>query len=274
MNNLSEYINELKTAEAFSRQSAVFDKEYCGNTIIKYKRQRVREHVLSFLSPPASILELNSGTGEDALFFAEKGFSVHATDVSEGMQKRLKEKLADSHHGDNVTAELCSFTELQMLQQKGPFELVFSNFGGLNCTGELKDVLLSLSPLIKPGGMITLVIISKFCLWEILLFFKGQFKTATRRLFSAKGRKAHIEGVNFKCWYYSPGFIINSLKDQFELVRLEGLCTIVPPSYVELFAEKHPKTYIRLVNLENKLSGRRPWRNIGDYFIISLRKKN
>ncbi len=33
------------------------------------------------------ILELNCGTGEDAVLFSEKGFNIVATDVSEEMLK-------------------------------------------------------------------------------------------------------------------------------------------------------------------------------------------
>ena len=42
---------------------------------------------------------------------------------------------------DKVTSELCSFTELENLKDKGPYDLIFSNFAGLNCTGELEKVL-------------------------------------------------------------------------------------------------------------------------------------
>lgn len=273
MSSLTNYINELKTAEAFSKQSVVFDETYTANTIIRYKRQRVRDHLLQLLPPKASILELNAGTGEDAMFLAQKGFQVHATDVAEGMQERLKEKLKEFAFRNKISYELCSFNQLEALQHKGPYDAIFSNFGGLNCTGELDKVLASFVPLVKPDGLVTLVIIPKFCLWETLLLFKGQFKTASRRFFSKNGRKAHIESVHFKCWYYNSGFVQKHLRNDFELVSLEGLCTIVPPSYLEGFAEKYPRLFRFLVRMENKLKASWPWRNVGDYYIISLRKK-
>ena len=274
MSNLSNYINELKTAEAFSKQALVFDDAYSGNTIIQYKRKRVRDHVLSFMSPGASLLELNCGTGEDALFFAQRGFRVHATDVSEAMLHRLEEKSRQVSSSENITTEICSFNHLEALVNKGPFDLIFSNFGGLNCTSELNKVLHSFAPLLKPGGYVTLVIIPKFCLWETLLALKGKWKTATRRFFSRNGRTANVVGVQFRCWYYNPAFIIQHLKKDFTVKKIEGLCTLVPPSYLEGFAEKHPQLNQFLVKQEERFSASWPWRNIGDYFIISLQKEN
>src|ERR1700761_7217805 len=93
MEAIADHINELDAADAFTGQSALFDDLYSTNTIINYKRERVRDHVLQYLSPGSSILELNSGTGEDALFFAGKGHKVHATDISTGMQQELKRKV-------------------------------------------------------------------------------------------------------------------------------------------------------------------------------------
>ncbi len=151
--------------------------------------------------------------------------------------------------------------------------MIFSNFAGLNCTNELNKVLGSFTSLLKPNGIITLVILPKFCLWEFLLLFKGKFKTAFRRFFSRDGRKAHIEGHFFKCWYYNPSYIMRHLKKDFELLSIEGLCTLVPPSYIENFAEKRPKLYQLLKTKEEKWKNRWPWKYIGDYYIISLRKK-
>jgi ubiquinone/menaquinone biosynthesis C-methylase UbiE len=263
--------NEADASTAFTRQSVVFDEIYSGNTIINYKRARVRQHVLQHLASCSSILELNSGTGEDAIFFARAGHKVHATDISTGMQQVLQQK--SSPYRNLISFETCSFTQLDQLQNQGPFDHIFSNFGGLNCTGELEKVLLSFDTLLKPGGKLTLVIIPGFCLWETLLVFKGKFKTAFRRFFSSKGRTAHIEGTYFKCYYYNPSFIINTLQQSYKVLGLEGLCTLVPPSYIEDFAEKHPRAYNFLKNKEDKWKDKWPWKYMGDYFIISLEKK-
>ena len=264
--------NEQLAAAAFSSQSVIFDELYSNNTIVNYKRDRVRAHVLKLLKPNSSILELNSGTGEDALFFVSKGHRVHATDISKGMQHELKKKVVLSGMEAKVSNELCSYTMLDQLKNKGPFDHIFSNFAGLNCTGELDKVLASFDSLLKPGGTITLVVLPKFCLWEFMLIFKGKFRTAFRRLFSSKGIKAHVEGTYFTCWYYNPSFITKQLKDKFDLVGLEGLCTIVPPSYIEGFAEKYPQVYGFLKLTEDRFKSRGLWKYIGDYYIISMRK--
>lgn len=265
-------LNEQLAAEAFTRQSGVFDAIYSGDAIIQYKRKRVREHVERYLPANSNILELNAGTGEDAIYFAAKGHRVHATDIAAGMQLKLKEKVVHAGLNELISTEICSFTELKNLQQRGPFDLMFSNFAGLNCTGRLDEVLKELPTLLKPGGLITFVILPEFCLWETLLVFKGKFKTATRRFFSSKGVQSHVEGTYFKCWYYNPSYITSRLKNSFELLGIEGLCTIVPPSYMQNFAEKHPRLFRFLVKKENKLKAAWPWKVVGDYFIITMRK--
>jgi ubiquinone/menaquinone biosynthesis C-methylase UbiE len=274
MSVLSNHINELAAAAAFSKQANAFDGLYNNDTIIQYKRKRVREHILKYSSPESSMLELNCGSGEDAIFFAQEGFAVHATDISGVMLNVMKEKMNGTLYEDRISIEQCSFTELESLQNRGPFDYVYSNFGGLNCTSQLDKVLNSLDEIVKPGGVVTLVIISKFCLWETLLLFKGKLKTAFRRFFSANGRKARVEGTYFSCWYYSSSFIRKHLQSKFEFLSLEGLCSIVPPSYIERFAEKYPKSFGFLVRKENGLKCNWPWKMMGDYFIISFRKKN
>ena len=272
MNNVTNHSNEANAAKAFSKQAEVFDALYGSDEIIAYKRQRVREHIVKLLKPHSTILELNCGTGEDALFFLSSGHRVHATDISDGMLKMARFKTGISSNG-NLSFEQCSFTELGNLKNKGPFDAIFSNFGGLNCTSQLDKVVESFSALLNPGGTVTLVIISKFCLWEVLLLFKGKFTTAFRRFFSGRGRNAHVEGSYFKCWYYHPSYVMRRLKNDFELVSIEGLCSLVPPSYIENFGKKHPNLFSFLMDQENKWASKWPWKYIGDYYIISLKKR-
>jgi ubiquinone/menaquinone biosynthesis C-methylase UbiE len=265
--------NEQLVAAAFNAQSAVFDEQYSGNRIIQYKRNRVRNLLTKYLKLDSRILELNAGTGEDAIFLARQGHHVHATDISAGMQFKLKEKLTGLRLRGSVSQELCSFTALSAIKNKGPYDCIFSNFAGLNCTDQLDRVLSEFDGLLNPGGIALLVILPKFCLWETLMVFKGKFKTATRRFFSSNGRKANIDGAFFTCWYYSPGFVKRALGEKFKLLNIEGLCTLVPPSYIENFPDKYPRAYAYLCGVENHLKSHWPWKYIGDYYIISFMKK-
>ena len=265
--------NEERVAKAFDRQAPLFDALYNNDPIIRYKRMRVRAHVMRFLDPNASILELNAGTGEDALYFASAGHRVHATDLSGGMLELLRGKRDGSPWRDRISMESCSFNRLDELEDRGPYDLIFSNFAGLNCTGNLGEVLRSLGDLLKPGGRVTLVILPSFCLWESLLVFKGKFRTAFRRFAAWNGRAAKVEDTHFRCWYYQPSYVRKKLGAEYDLESLEGLCSLVPPSYIEGFAQKYPNVFQRLCQLEERMRFSWPWRSIGDYYIITLRKK-
>jgi ubiquinone/menaquinone biosynthesis C-methylase UbiE len=271
--SLTPNINEQMASAAFTKQSAIFDSIYSNDSIIRYKRHRVWHHLQNYLSPNSRILELNAGTGEDATELARQGHIVHATDISSGMLEKLQEKIKKQQFESLVTTELCSFTALDGLKNKGPYDCIFSNFAGLNCTSELDKVLRSFSVLLKPGGTITLVLLPRFCLWEFLLLFRGKIKTAFRRFSGKKGARAHIDGNWFRCWYYNPSYVQRHLGDSFILKSIEGLCTIVPPSYIEHFAEKRPKLYTYLKRQENKRKSNWPWKFIGDYYIITMKKR-
>ncbi|HVY74972.1 MAG TPA: methyltransferase domain-containing protein, partial [Puia sp.] len=141
--------DEEQVALAFTRQAEVFDDLFSDNTIVQYKRKRVRALLRELLPEPSNVLELNSGTGEDALWLASQGYMVHATDIAPGMQQVLHYKVKAAGLAQRISQECCSFTQLQNLKNKGPYQLIFSNFAGLNCTDRLGQVLLSLEPLLQ-----------------------------------------------------------------------------------------------------------------------------
>ena len=129
-------------------------------------REQVRNHALSYVQTGQRILELNAGTGIDAVFFANNGCRVHAIDISEGMLTRLRKKVDLLNLHDRITVQKCSLTELENINQS-PFDFIFSNFGGLNCVPDLTLVTNSISRLLKPGGFVTIVIMPKICPWEL-----------------------------------------------------------------------------------------------------------
>jgi ubiquinone/menaquinone biosynthesis C-methylase UbiE len=257
--------------EAFSRQSPVFDAIDRENSIIVWMRERIRKEVLHFLPENANMLELNCGTGLDAIFFASHGHKVLATDNADGMLEQTRRKLQSLNLQDKVTVRQCSFNNLEQLYGM-QFDYVFSNFGGLNCSENLGKILNDISQLLKPGGRFTLVIMPTVCPWEIVTIFKGYFRTAFRR-FKKHGATAHLEGEHFKCYYYDPGYVLKVLGEDFKLLSLKGLSITVPPPFIENFMEKHPKVFRMLEYIENAVLGKTPFNRWCDHYMITMEKE-
>lgn len=260
---------EQGSAEAaFTKQSDHFDELDRSNKLASHLRERVRKEVLKWHTKPADILELNCGTGIDAIYYASKGHKVFATDASSGMIRKLEEKLNGRASG--IQCKLLSYHEVRQL--KGlKFDHIVSNFGGLNCTGNLEEVLNQFYDLLHEKGKVTLVIMPKVCPWELIQVFKGKFRTAFRRL---RGKTvAKVEGISFECFYYNPSFIIRRMRKDFEIRTLKGLFICVPPEFYTGFVERYPRLYKRLAWLDDRISGYFPFNRCCDHFMITLEKK-
>ena len=254
--------------DAFDLQSDLFDEYEEGNEILKRMRASVREHLLRHLRENNRVLEINAGTGSDAVFLAERGYNTHATDISEGMLKKLKEKIDAKGVRDRVTFELLSFTELDRLGEKD-FDYIFSNFGGLNCTGDLSVVTKHFKNILTSGGKTTLVVMPPVCPWEIILALKGRFKQAFRRL-HAGGVNAHIEGVKFKTYYHGLRKLKKTLSPDFKLIEVQGLSSVGPPPYAVKFAETHPRLCSLLERIDKLLSHVFPFDRWADHYIATF----
>ena len=80
--------------EDFDIASAQYDTAFTFSKIGKAQRKMVFKYLNPILTQrqKLSILELNCGTGEDAIRFAQLGHHVLATDISEGMINVAKAK--------------------------------------------------------------------------------------------------------------------------------------------------------------------------------------
>ena len=88
-----EGLQEDLVSKAFSDQSVKFDTITTGNPMEVLYRDFSRAKVLPYLKAGEHLFELNCGTGLDAVFFAQQGLQVLATDNSEGMLQQSSEKI-------------------------------------------------------------------------------------------------------------------------------------------------------------------------------------
>ena len=117
MKNQTVVNAEIKRQEeevngAFSKQSDIFDSLEIDNELVLLIRNNIRRHVLNYTTPSQTMLELNCGTGLDAMFFVNHGLFVHATDNADGMLNQLQQKVIKYKLHDKLTFQKCSFNEL------------------------------------------------------------------------------------------------------------------------------------------------------------------
>ncbi len=256
-------------AEAFSRTAEKYDQFGEDHPHLRRLRHKVYDHLKRVLQPDSSILELNAGTGTDAVYLAQQGFRVHATDIAPGMLQRVMDKVERLGLSEQVTVQACSFTELDRVQG-GPFDAVFSDLGGLNCIPDLATVIEALPGVLRSGGVVTWVLMPPICLWELAALFTGQVRFALRRLWP-QGTRAHLEGLYFNVYYMAPKQVIAAFGDQYQLLAIEGLSVITPTAESKNLAKRHPRLYSLLSWLDDRLSIRPPWWGWGDFYILSLR---
>lgn len=261
----------------FDHIAKTYDSIFTRSAIGQLQRKRVWKYVEKVIPQlnGFEMLELNCGTGEDALLFGERGFNIVATDISHEMLRvthRKAEQFSMQHRISSHYLDLDSFDKT-LFDKK--FDLVFSNFGGLNCINpeSLKTLLQKLPSILNPGGRFIGVIMPKFCAWETIFFLlRFQFRKAFRR-YTAKEVITNLHGVNLKTWYYHPSQIKKWAKENFKLISIKPIGVALPPSYLENFFTFKKRLLLRLNKVEKKISKSSLFAGMSDHYVIDLQLK-
>lgn len=262
------------TEQAFDSYSGNYDAHFTGSRTGWLQRKRVWKFLRRF-SPNdfPRILELNCGTGEDAVWLSKAGFQVTATDLSEGMISVTKEKAAAAKSGLRaLRADVRAVAE----QLKGEkFNMVFSDFGGLNCLSpdELKMFSQKLPGLLQPGAKLVFVVMGTNCRWEKFYYRRKSQPFSPNRRSAGKPVLASIEGHEFPVWYYSPEEFSSFFQHEFQFVRKKPVGLFLPPSYLDpWFANK--SFLLRLLAIAEMLFAFPALSNQADHYIVELKLKS
>ena len=246
----------INAASPFDILAPTYDADFTVSHIGRLQRERVWSFLLALLSTKQGslkILEINCGTGEDAVRLSALGHTVTASDASASMIEKAKEKLVSSHTDLPGEFVVCSFRELSIRFVNEQFDLVFSNFGGLNCIDRraLEQLNKDLSILIKPEGHLFFVLMSRCCLWEIFYYgIKGKLRAAFRKF--RKSVNFTVNGTTMAVYYYSPAGIKKIFAGSFSFLQQHPVGLFIPPSYLEKKFELRPRWLDRLNKLEKR----------------------
>ena len=236
-------------------------------------RRAVHRIYLHHLPPKSRVLELNAGTGVDAVYLAEKGFEVYATDISEEMIRVLMSNAKAQMSNGTVKAKAASFDEIDTIPDGG-FNAVVSNFGGLNCINDFHKLSDDLVAKLKPGGVFIAVVMNKVCPWEIFYYcLRLNFKEAFRR-FSKSGIMAELNGEKVLTYYFTPGEFAKAFSRNFTKVKLYTLALHTPPPYlVGIYNRLRPLVNFWMV-IDDLLMGLPLLNRFGDHFILVMKKND
>ena len=251
----------------FDSAASGYDLEFTKTRVGQAQREQVyRALKADGLTRNQSVLEINCGTGEDALQFHHWGNTVLATDFSEEMLEVARKKFPK---GDFAQLDMKNIGNLE-----NQYSLIFSNFGGINCLSpeEFKQYLSDKSACLLDNGYLVLVIMGKKCLWDnFYLFMKGKWSKLRRRN-TTKPLEVSVGETHVKTWYYSPKDVKRMLGENFTVKHVKPIGLYVPPSYMAPFFEKKG-FLLSLLKFKDRFVRLPLFSNFSDHYYISLTKK-
>ncbi|QHI38131.1 Ubiquinone biosynthesis O-methyltransferase [Kordia antarctica] len=253
----------------FDVAAPLYDDIFTYSNIGKAQRKLVFKYINPIISQEKklSILELNCGTGADAISFAAMNHDVIATDISEGMIAIAKAK----NHPKNLEFKVQDINTITENTFDKKFDLIFSDFGGINCLSheQLHDFIKKTSDLLLPNGKLVLVLMPKNCLWERFYFTLKGDKTKANRRNTTKSVVANVDGVGVETWYYNPQDISAIANKFYTTKKIKPIGVTIPPSYLEQsFVAKFPMLNI-FKGLDSILTAS-ALAKYADHFLIEL----
>jgi len=260
-----------QAALAFNTMAKDYDDHFTRSLIGRSQRNAVWNILTQTFQSGDHILELNCGTGEDALFLSRSGISVTACDASNRMIEVARKRRSREAPLAPIQFFLLPTERLVEIRSEAPFDGAFSNFSGLNCVRDLQRTAEDLSSLVKPGAPLLLCMSTRFCISEIVWFLlHGNLKKALRRC--SGQTKAKVGEFTIDVYYPTVRELKQSFSPYFSLHSCTGIGITVPPSYVESSISKFPKALLTLQAIDKVIS-RLPWfRVIGDHMLLHFER--
>lgn len=255
-------------ADAFDAVAESYDLLFTGTTIGRAQRKQVWTSLLAAFTPGSRILELNCGTGEDARFLSRQERSVVACDASAAMLH-----VARNHPEEGSDARVqylqVANEDLGPLNGLAPFHGAFSNFAGLNCVSDLKQVARDLARLVIGGGRVLLCLWGRVCISEVLWYLvHGQPRKAARRF---PGRAtANLGGKTIPVFYHTASKVQRCFSPWFRLRSQRAIGLFVPPSYAEQSIRNRPKLLERMEWLDSVCADWPIFRSAGDHMLLEF----
>ena len=262
---------ETPPASPFDAMAAGYDAGFTYSRIGTLIRQAVWRRLDARFAPGDRLLELNCGTGEDAVYLGQRGIQVLATDASPAMVQVARAKVAARGLTTCVDVRPLAIEALDAAALGGKsaaFDGALSNFGGLNCVADWKSAARSLGECIRPGGIVLLCVMGPLCPWEWgWHLLRRRPEKAFRRL-----RHGGVSWRGVTVRYPSIGRLRRAFQPSFRPLRVSAVGALLPPTYAEAWAERHPRLLTRLDSWERRCENWPLIPYLADHYLLELER--
>jgi 2-polyprenyl-3-methyl-5-hydroxy-6-metoxy-1,4-benzoquinol methylase len=270
-NDMQRQLRE--TRDAFDSVAADYDGPRGNNALIQDMRSEMWRTLDATFAPESRLIDLGCGTGLDAVRMARVGHHVTATDWSQRMVERTRERAEREQLADRVQTIAVGAHELFRVDGQAQFDGAYSNLGALNCVPNLAEMAAQCARLLKPRAALVFSVIGRVCPWEIGYYALRRNWARLRVRFAATMVPVSMNKQVVWTRYYTPREFYGAFERQFALEHWRGLCVLAPPPYMTQMKEKHLRLYERLWRLDRRAAGWPMLRNMGDHFVIVMTKR-
>lgn len=266
--------------QGFDLLAATYDEEIGTNAVGSRMRAVFRTALREVFRPGQFVFEIGCGTGIDALWMAEQGMDVVATDLSGNMVDRVRRKAEARGVSSRIRCRKLAARDIGALADEFGAEVFdggYCHAGALNMEPELASVPHAVRALLKPAGHFVCSVINKTSLFEVL-FYSAILRPrkAFRRLDNVIpipiSRREPLNRFAVPARFFTSNEVVRVFGRGFTVRSVQGLQVFLPPSNLtDQFAAAGP-IFAPLEFLEEKLSRRRPTNAWGHHTILTFQR--
>lgn len=154
-----------KSAEGAVHTGAEYVRAITSRESDRHARSAFRQLVLRLVSPGCALFDFGAGTGLDARYFAEHGFTVRAYDNDPRMCGFLARHCHDLIASGRITLETGSYREFLAGERSSAdrrVDAVTANFAPLNLIADLPALFARFHALTVPGGIVVASVLNPY----------------------------------------------------------------------------------------------------------------
>lgn len=251
---------------AFDALAGDYDADFTASALGRTLRAMVWERYAAAFPGRQSLLELGCGTGEDAIWLAQCGHRVLATDASEQMIRVAAQKAAQAGVADRLRFRCLSMERLHELGGE-TFDGVYSNFGAVNCVPR-ENLAQQLAARLRPGAALLWVVMGRYVPWEMGWYCAhGEPRRAFRRL-----RRGGTSWRGLRITYPTPARLARELRPHFLPRRHRALGFALPPSYAAGWLDRSPRSLDWFTRAERLAQRVPPLATLSDHYIFEAER--